>query len=558
MIGRTRRAILFMMCALAAVCLGVPRRVAVAAAGGKEERIFAVEDQAGDEAVYSLKGMVVNSATGEPIRNALVQIYLNGQTSMLTGPDGKFKFDGLPNGQTAVTVRKPGFFSEEEIHSFASGQRMVFTGPDSEPVVVKLVPEGVIYGRISGDDGEGIEGLPVQLMMRKMQEGRKSVERVNATTTDEEGAFRIAELQPGTYFLHIGPSRGPVAFVQRGAQLGAEGYAGIFYPVAEDVDAAAPIQIAAGKRTEISMSLQTQPFYHVSGSVSGYGTGQQVMLQFLDATGESAPVNPRFDSATGKFEVRWMAAGSYTLRATAGNGQGPRYSTTVPVNVNTDTASVHANLSEQNNIAIRVRAVYTRTDSWRPQEGQERNLVYVGLTLRNSALAKMQIPSQLVGEGSEATLELQNVSPGTYAVLINPNGPMYVQSASSGTLNLLENDLTVPPGGSVQPIEIVIRDDVANLEGKVLSDGHPAMATIVAIPRQGASFPRVQPTNQDGTFEFGLLPPGDYKILAVDRADELEYTNPTVMQKYLAKEQEITVSPDQTAKIELELVKVQE
>src|SRR5712672_15512 len=42
---------------------------------------------------YTLRGVVVNSATSEPIRGALVQIYFNGQNSMLTGPDGKFQFE---------------------------------------------------------------------------------------------------------------------------------------------------------------------------------------------------------------------------------------------------------------------------------------------------------------------------------------------------------------------------------------------------------------------------------------------------------------------------------
>src|SRR5437899_3002637 len=64
---------------------------------------------------YSLSGTVVNSVTGEAIRGALVQIYMNGQSSRLTGPDGKFQFDGLFAGQTPITVRKPGFFSEEEL-----------------------------------------------------------------------------------------------------------------------------------------------------------------------------------------------------------------------------------------------------------------------------------------------------------------------------------------------------------------------------------------------------------------------------------------------------------
>ena len=161
---------------------------------------------------YTLRGTVVNSLTGDPIRGALVQIYFLGQTSMLTGPDGKFQFDGLPDGQTAITVRKPGFFTQEEIQPSAGGQRLATTGPNTSQVVLKLIPEGVIYGKISEDDGEPIEGLPIRLLVQRLQNGRKVWEERTGTATDEEGMFRIAELHPGDYFLSAGPSRVPVTF----------------------------------------------------------------------------------------------------------------------------------------------------------------------------------------------------------------------------------------------------------------------------------------------------------------------------------------------------------
>ncbi len=61
---------------------------------------------------YSIDGVVINSVTGEPVRSALVQIYGRQQMSLLTGPDGKFHFDGVPQSQLTITVRKPGFFTE--------------------------------------------------------------------------------------------------------------------------------------------------------------------------------------------------------------------------------------------------------------------------------------------------------------------------------------------------------------------------------------------------------------------------------------------------------------
>src|SRR5216683_695391 len=172
---------------------------------------------------YTLRGAVINSVTGEALRGALVQIYFNGQSSMLTGPDGKFQFEGLPQGQTTITVRKPGFFSEDDIEPNGRGQHPATTGPNSSPVVLRLIPEGVIYGRISEEDGEPIEGLPVELLVQHLQNGRKVWERRPQAVTDEDGNFRIAELQPGDYFLSAGPSRNPVTLPAKLSQPGAEG-----------------------------------------------------------------------------------------------------------------------------------------------------------------------------------------------------------------------------------------------------------------------------------------------------------------------------------------------
>src|SRR5713101_5869519 len=62
-----------------------------------------------DPPTYTLKGTVVNSVTGEPIRGALVQIYADRQRSVLTGPEGKFQIENLSRGTFGVQCRKPGY-----------------------------------------------------------------------------------------------------------------------------------------------------------------------------------------------------------------------------------------------------------------------------------------------------------------------------------------------------------------------------------------------------------------------------------------------------------------
>src|SRR5467141_4257660 len=559
MLPRTPLFTLLATTLLAAPCFEPPQLAALSSTSKEIQNTASLGPlQNSNDDKYTLQGKVVNSTTGEPIRGALVQIYFIGQTSMLTGPDGKFQFDGLPAGQSTITVRKPGFFTEEEIQPSGGGQRLAITGPNTSPIALTLIPEGVIYGKISEDDGEPIEGLPIQLLVQRLQNGRKVWEERTGATTDEEGMFRIAELHPGNYFLSAGPSRAPVTFASKLSHAGAQGIPVTFYPSGSDLAAAVPIPITPGKRFEVNLSLSPRPFYRVSGMVAGYGQGQYVSLQVLDSTGKSVANNSRFDPASGSFQILSLPAMAYALRADSPGAPGQAVTATVPLIVNSDLSGLHIMLMPTGSIPIRMRLIASRTDSEKLSEQENWSPAYVQLVSRNNGLTVMRYGAQQVGERGNPSLQLQNVAPGTYEVEINPNGMFYVQSATSGTTNLLESRLSVAPGGSVQPIEIVIRDDVASLSGNVSSDSQPLNATVMAIRERSSMQPILQPADSNGSFQFPFLPPGAYKILAVDHPEQLEYSNPDVLRKYLSKARDTTLSADQAARIDLELVKVGE
>src|SRR5260370_27663208 len=86
----------------------------------------------------------------------------------------------------------------------------------------------------------------------------------------------------------------------------------------------------------------------------------------------------------------------------------------------------------------------------------------------------------------------------------------------------------------------------------------PLSAPILAFSEHTSVPPRIQPTYSGGNFQLSALPPGTYKILAVDHPDRLEYANPEAVKKYLSKAREVTLSSEQSAKIDLELTKVGE
>jgi hypothetical protein len=58
------------------------------------------------------------------------------------------------------------------------------------------------------------------------------------------------------------------------------------------------------------------------------------------------------------------------------------------------------------------------------------------------------------------------------------------------------------------------------------------------------------------SFHIPDIAPGEYKILAVEGTDEIEYDNPEVMSKYLSKSRDVSLVPNQKAKVDLAVVHI--
>ena len=161
--------------------------------------------------------------------------------------------------------------------------------------------------------------------------------------------------------------------------------------------------------------------------------------------------------------------------------------------------------------------------------------------------------------GSRDQFTMEHVQPGTYELHFTPTGPFYVQSAGSGSTNLLREKLTVALGAEVEPIEIVLRDDFGTLEGKISHDSKLRPAVVVAISEESGQqthIATVRETTEGYSFSEQLAP-GVYKVLAVDRIDNFAYREPEVVQIYSSKMKEVRIEPNGKVDVNLEVVSVE-
>jgi hypothetical protein len=159
-------------------------------------------------------GTVVSAATGRPIKGASVSaiVMANAATflkSTTTDRQGRFLIGDLTSGQVRLGASAPGYLSR----SFGQG------GPDDNqgtfipladgeiagPLALSLQRAGVIAGVILDDAGEPLGGVTVQAFRRSFANGRRQYASAGSGTTDDRGAYRIANLIPGGYLVGVVP-----------------------------------------------------------------------------------------------------------------------------------------------------------------------------------------------------------------------------------------------------------------------------------------------------------------------------------------------------------------
>jgi hypothetical protein len=119
-------------------------------------------------------------------------------------------------------------------------------GDSRHDIELRLLPQGVITGRVLDEDGDPMSAVSVQALRWQFTPGNKQLVAVFRETTNDIGEFRLTGLPPARYYL--------LATVTASVGRGESVYRPAFYPNALEETSAIPLAVVAGSQLRESIS----------------------------------------------------------------------------------------------------------------------------------------------------------------------------------------------------------------------------------------------------------------------------------------------------------------
>ena len=496
---------------------------------------------------FSLGGLVVNTRTGEPVNRARVHIIgypaekpavtgdrfparqMPPSSMVFTDASGRFRFEGLVGGNYSIRAEKPQFVPDGD-----TSRQMELTA-SMEDVRLKLAPLGVITGKVVDQNGEPLRGANVVALSTRIVDGLRQTNTDRNVSTDDRGMYRLWNMQPGKYLIKAaGWSGGTILYAgDTSPQFFAdESFAPAYFGGGRSPDSATAILIEAGTEAHADVSVKLEPAFKIRGTLANFAPRRTVKFELLSGDEDVSAGRVSVNGDTGRFEVQYVASGSYILRATQDEA-GAEFPVSVSgVDVNGVTLSLAGGVEVKG--AIRVM---NRPPGDTPSDGPLRRGIRSGcmVNLYPAHGRSGQTYRSRAGEGDQ--ISVPGVMPGLYRV--NPQCfGAYVQSVSSGTQDLLANPLLmVPPGEAPPPIEVVAKHGGGRIHGEVASgptvkQSHIDVLLVPQFP--GSTGPVLVRAYEQGVngcleFYFEALAPGPYIAYAFLDGEDIEYRNPQAL-----------------------------
>ena len=501
-----------------------------------------------------VEGNVTNSVTGAGVKKA--EIAMNGGAGSARGATtdatGHFAIENVQPGKYWIQLSCPGY----AFPPGASQQKPVSVAEDQEvkDIALKLMPLGVISGRVRDEDGEPMIHVQIRGMRYVYINGRRQLNQTAFSNTNDLGEFRMIDVQPGKYLLEALPQPMGRGVAQSAiTDFGNQIYPPTFYPGGIDLNQATSQEVKAGEEVNgVEFRLKKMASFHARGRVidvqepsQDEERGIRTIVQVL-RTGRVSNM-ARAVQQDGSFDIPDLVPGEYTLMAFRNDGQtqvAGHYLLSVSArDVDDITITMESGVSIRGSITV----------EGTPTAGQLSG-IRVSLEPSDSSAPGIGMNGGLPGGvKDDGSFELRDVTPAAYVV--NVGGAVAGKYLKSVKFNGEERadgiiDLTHQHGGELQ---LVFGGDPGQIHGTTT-----ASAFITALPVVDGLIRRDQfrttMSDQNGNFQLLNLAPGKYSVSAWESQDLSVVQIPEIRQQLEGKAAKVTLGANGNESVQVTVI----
>ncbi|HEX8985163.1 MAG TPA: carboxypeptidase regulatory-like domain-containing protein [Bryobacteraceae bacterium] len=521
-----------------------------------------------DKKLARLEGRVVNSVTGQPVRKAKLRISQRAQEPQAAGTEsdaaGHFAFENLEPGTYQLMAEKPGYL--QQVYGSRAG---AFTGilitlsarQEMKDLDFKLMPQGVITGKVLDEDGEPAgQGVYVNVMRGT---GNRRPMAMAGEMTNDLGEFRVPNLSPGRYIVVANPQNRGGLTVENGPKTEpAETPITTYYPGVTDPGAATILDLMPGQELSgIVIPLRKVRAYRVQGKIAGPTASHspnntQIILSVRDRKdwGMSSVAGSQVKK-DGSFLVENVPPGAYWANVLVRSDHNMAAAGRAPVDVaDGNVAGVVIPLTQPFAVTGKVRM---------EDGGQPLSLDALRLTLRGEE--GMSFGFRPASVSTDGSFKVPGVSPGKYSVyLLGLQETTYLKSVRLGNQETIGKGLDLTEAQGTVNLELVLGAKPGTVEGAVAEEGkaQPGVGvTLVPDPPRESLRGRVKfaSADQNGHFSMKGVAPGNYTLYALPDSSEYELLfDPDAMKAYEGKGVKVTVEEGRATQASVTPIKPEE